>query len=189
LYTTAKRVGSPLVVPNILIHTARRMAFEAARLSISVIVFSVVLGAVVGCNSCELPQFEPGTRFLVTVTNDESVCGGKINFSAGETFEIVAGSSVETPGEGCEYTTAAGAPMFRDSQFEFGSCKGRSPLGVECEATLSGCPNGHLFLYPADVPQDSSKISTKYYFNGGGGAGCSADSGCFQTIPVTIERI
>lgn len=89
-----------------------------------VLVLSTI--GVVGCDSCDLPQFEPGTRFLVTVQNDESVCGGRINFSAEESFELVAGNAARTSGDACEYTPAADAPVFRDSQYEFGDCQGRS---------------------------------------------------------------
>src|SRR5262245_55919502 len=107
----------------------RRVALEIVQLSISSALFAPILGAVVGCSSCDLPQFEPGTRFLVTVQNDESVCGGRINFSAGDTFELMAGRTRRSAGDACEYTPAADAPVFRNSQYEFVQCQGGlSPL-------------------------------------------------------------
>jgi hypothetical protein len=162
-----------------------RVALGMACLAIS----SAVITLVVGCNSCDLPQFEPGTRFLVTVQNDESVCSGTVNFSAGETFEVVAGNARRSPGDACEYTSADGVPDFRDSQYEFVGCQGNSVLGLECSVRLPDCPDADLFLYFADVPEGRSKISTTYYFNVHGGEGCDTTfPGCFQAIPVTIER-
>ncbi len=133
---------------------------------LSSVVLALSATGVVGCDSCDLPQFEPGTRFLVTVQNEESVCGGRINFSAGETFELVAGRTRRSAGDDCEYTPAEGVPAFSDSRYEFVQCQGGlSPLALSCSITLPECSDADISLYVEDVPEGLSKVSTTYYFN------------------------
>jgi hypothetical protein len=151
------------------------------------------LGAIcaltLSCGSpCAEPHFEPGTRFRVTVQNDESVCSGWLTFTAGQSFEITAGPThLEN---GCKQSPAADPPPFETDQFKIlGRSAGFGTLGISCIASVPTCDAAPFAFVPSQVPEGREKLSTTYRIIGDGGNGCGAPAVCEAAIPVTIQRI
>jgi hypothetical protein len=141
------------------------------------------------CGSpCAEPHFEPGTRFRVTVQNDESVCGGWLTFGAGDSFEIAAGATRMV--KGCEQSPAAGPPPFETDQFKIEGCGvPLGTLGISCLVTVPTCDAAPFAFFPMKAPEGREPLSTTYRIVGGGGNGCGAPAACEAAIPVTIQRI
>lgn len=139
--------------------------------------------AVIGCSDECVREagFAEGTRFEVTVTEDALGC--YTTFSAGERFYVFAGKSYEQ--EGCAVSTGKGVPEFTQTELEFGECRSRMNLGVECDVTFPGCsePGSRLETWFTEMPRKRGQaISTIFRMSMYSACG----SGCGPSIPVSI---